>query len=75
MLAKPSTQLTVHTHPSAGVFGLLKFVLSHEEEEEEEKGSGILGYRVCQFASSAKLSSNGIIFFNCLDLVGPPLAS
>jgi len=37
MLAKPSTQLTMHTHPSAGVFNLLKFALSHEEEEEEEQ--------------------------------------
>jgi len=36
MLAKPSTQLTMRTHPSAGVFSLLKFALSHEEEEEEE---------------------------------------
>jgi len=35
MLAKPSTQLTMHTHPSAGVFNPLKFALSHEEEEEE----------------------------------------
>jgi len=34
MLAKPSTQLTMHTHPSAGVFNPLKFALSHEEEEE-----------------------------------------
>jgi len=33
MLAKPPrTQLTMHTHPSAGVFNLLKFALSHEEE-------------------------------------------
>jgi len=32
MLAKPSTQLTTHTHPSAGVFNPLKFALSHEEE-------------------------------------------
>jgi len=37
MSAKPSTQLSMHTHPSAGVFSLLKFVLSHEEEEEEEE--------------------------------------
>jgi len=36
MLAKPSTELTMHTHPSAGVFSLLKFAVSHEEEEEEE---------------------------------------
>jgi len=35
MLAKPSTQLTMHAYPSAGVFNLLKFALSHEEEEEE----------------------------------------
>jgi len=34
MLAKLSTQLTMHTHPSAGVFSLLKFALSHEEEEQ-----------------------------------------
>jgi len=34
MLAKPSTQLTMHTHPSAGVFNLLKYALSREEEEE-----------------------------------------
>jgi len=33
MLAKPSTQLTMRTHPSAGVFNPLKFALSHEEEE------------------------------------------
>jgi len=33
MLAKASTQLTMHTHPSAGVVNLLKFALSHEEEE------------------------------------------
>jgi len=38
MLAKPSTELTMHTHPSAGVFSLLKFALSREEEEEEVKG-------------------------------------
>jgi len=37
MLAKPSTQLTMHTHPSAGV--LSKFALSHEEEEEQEAPS------------------------------------
>jgi len=36
MLAKLSTQLTMHTHPSAGVFNLLKFAASHEEEEEED---------------------------------------
>jgi len=36
MLAKPSTQLTMHTHPSAGVFSLLKYALSRKEEEEEE---------------------------------------
>jgi len=35
MLVKPSTQLTMHTHPSAGVYNALKFALSHEEEEEE----------------------------------------
>jgi len=35
MLAKPSTQLTMHTHPGAGVFNLLKFALSCEEEEED----------------------------------------
>jgi len=28
-----TTELTMHTHPSAGVFSLLKFALSHEEEE------------------------------------------
>jgi len=38
MLAKSSTQLTMHTHPSAGVFKSLKFALSHEEEKKEEEG-------------------------------------
>jgi len=35
MLVKTSTQLTMHTHPSAGVFKPLKFALSPEEEEED----------------------------------------
>jgi len=37
MLAKSSTQLTMHTHPSAGVFNPLKFALSRKEDEEEEE--------------------------------------
>jgi len=31
----------MHTHPSAGVFNPLKFVLSDEEEEKEEEDSFI----------------------------------
>jgi len=36
MLAKPSTQLTMHTHPSAGVFNLLNSAFTQRREEEEE---------------------------------------
>jgi len=45
LLAKPSTQLTMHTHPSAGVFNPLKFALSHEEEVVKWSPIGIYNYR------------------------------
>jgi len=46
---KLSTQLTMHTHPSAGVFNLLKFALSHKEKEKKDVGHGEMLMRMCRF--------------------------